>query len=335
MKIYSIKEIVDATNNILKPEDKVYQNKKVKEIKPLVEKKKFQDTLILRNEIKTKKKNYIEPGNFNFKLKSEIKDNIINEIYVFLKKKIKKNTLKIIIEEQIEIKNLKNKIDFLIQSKNELINNYQALEKIKTQLLLENNQLEIENKELKVNLNQIEQDKNELVTKNHHLENDLKEKNTELTTINQQNRDLVINNAELKNTISRYINNTKKIQERLNTVEKSNRLDLEDKNIKIKFYQDENVRLSSELLLSQRKNENIKVNLSDIEQEKQNITTKIQELSKSIEEKTNVVSNAFKKINTNESNNSEQNISKNEIEKLNDKEQQSLDEVISRIFNKI
>ena len=54
---------------------------------------------------------------------------MINELYIFLKKKIKKNTLKLIIDEQLEIKNLKGKINFLEKNKNVLIENYQILNK--------------------------------------------------------------------------------------------------------------------------------------------------------------------------------------------------------------
>ena len=102
---------------------------------------------------------------------------------------------------------------------------------------------------------------------------------------------------------------------------------LEEINNKLKFYQDENVRLSSELLSVQKKNENIKVNLTDIETEKEKISSKIKELSKSIEEKTNIVSTNFLNENPEPEHKT--------IEKLNYKEQKSLDDVINKIFSKI
>ena len=85
--------------------------------------------------------------------------------------------------------------------------------------------------------------------------------------------------------------------------------------------------MSSELLSIQRKNENIKINLSDIELEKAKISDKIKELSKSIDEKSNVVSTTFVKEKSEST--------ASDIEKLNNKEQKSLDEVISKIFDKI
>ena len=66
------------------------------------------------------------------------------------------------------------------------------------------------------------------------------------------------------------------------------------------------------------------MNLTDIEIEKDEISNKIKELSKSIEEKTNIVSTNFVKDN-----------SKSVDEKLNFKEQKNLDEVINKIFSKI
>ena len=77
----------------------------------------------------------------------------------------------------------------------------------------------------------------------------------------------------------------------------------------------------------QKKNENIKINLTDIETEKLNISNKIKELSKSIEQKTNIVQTTFPK--------DSHLLTNNDNEKLNQKEQQSLDEVINRIFKKI
>ena len=116
-----------------------------------------------------------------------------------------------------------------------------------------------------------------------------------LQTTNQKSRSFEINNAELKNTISKYIINSKKLQEQLNSAEKNKNLELNEINRKVKFYQDENVRISGELLSFQKKNENIKINLTDIETEKLNISNKIKELSKSIEQKTNIVQTTFPK----------------------------------------
>ena len=51
---------------------------------------------------------------------------MVNELYLYLKKKIKKNTLILIIESNLEIKNLKNKINLLKKNENKLKNDYRA-----------------------------------------------------------------------------------------------------------------------------------------------------------------------------------------------------------------
>ena len=145
--------------------------------------------------------------------------------------------------------------------------------------------------------------------------------------IKEENRFFENNHAELKDDFSRYIIDTKKNLEKIDLVEKTKISNLEEINNKLKFYQDENVRLSSELLSVQKKNENIKVNLTDIETEKEKISSKIKELSKSIEEKTNIVSTNFLNENPEPEHKT--------IEKLNYKEQKSLDDVINKIFSKI
>ena len=76
-----------------------------------------------------------------------------------------------------------------------------------------------------------------------------------------------------------------------------------------------------------KKNENKKINLEDIKTEKEIISKKIKELGKSIEEKANIVETKFS--------NENHVVQTKDLEKLNDKEQKSLDEVISKIFQKI
>ncbi len=337
MKIYSIKEIVDATNNLLYPKTSIKNNKKTDEDDLKSKKEDSKDLLVLKNEVTIENDYHLNLLNHEVKIKPEVKDKMVNELYHFLKKKLKKNTLKLIIDEQIEIKNLKKNIDYLTKSKDDLAEKYQTLDnehrsslKMLNQtneenkkLINENEKLKINNKALKENLNYIVGEKDNLIKENEQTISNL---NDELEKKELKNRSFEINNAELKNTISRYINNTKKLQEKVNSIEKTKNFEIEEINKKIKFYQDENVRLSSELLSTQRKSETIRINLTDIEKEKTKIADKINELSRSIEAKTNVVSTNFIKENSQQAT--------EDLEKLNDKEQKSLDEVISRIFNK-
>ena len=391
MKIYSIEEIVKATNNYLNPnpnpEASLKKNNATKKIKLssesesiiieaeksiLQQEKNIQNvekTLVLKNEISTTTNSKINSLNYKIKIKPELKDHMINELYLYLKRKVTKNTLKLIIEEQEEIKNLKNKINFLKQIENKLKNNYEILKnqhesalEYNKELQINKKQLNIENKELKINNDVIQNDLNE-VTKikekldienkelkinNDVLQNDINEvgKNKENLDINnkklkinlketkknlkdslEKNRSFEINSAELKNTLSRYIVNSKKIQEKLNLVEESKNLKLEKEAKQVKFYQDENIRLSSELLSTQKKNEITKENLNNIEIEKEKISNKIKDLNKSIEEKTNIISSPLIRDASVDA--------KKNVDKLDDKEQKSLDEAISRIFAKI
>ena len=385
MRIFSIKEITDATIKLLEPDTVVksktnnlksqkklnFESEKKnsdREKNILKNKKKIQNIqkpLVVKNEILENPNYHPDSLNNKNKITTEVKDHIINELYDYLKKKVKKQTLKIILENRLEIKNLQNKIDVLKLDRDKLTNDYLELENKYKDILYkykilkndiqilsnENNQLKIDNEKISKSINEIEiknkeiDNKNiiinndnkrleeliyqlsntnkELIVQNNDLKEKLDKEETNLDIVNQKNRSFEINNSELKNTISRYIINTKKINEKINSLEKSSQLEIEEKNKKIKFYQDENVRLSSELLSSENKNTMIKVNLSDIETEKAKISDKIKELSKSIDEKTNIVSTSFKKENLEIS------------EKLNDKEQRSLDEVIGRIFQKM
>ena len=384
MKIYSIKEIVKATNSFLKPETKTLPKKSkiIKDIKLPPETESIiaeaESTILdenkkrllsLKNEVLNVPRNSTDSFNYKIKIKPEVKDHMINELYLYLKKKVRKSTLKLIIDEQLEIKNLKNKVNILKQTETNLKNSYQALKNDHESVLLDNknleinkiqlnseiNELRISNEVLQNNVNQVTENNNqldkkivELKTDNNVLHNNLNqvtENNKQLDIENkdlkadfdktkndlneniEKNRSNETHNLELKNTVSRYIVNSKKIQEKLDLAEKSNYLKLEAQTEKVKFYQEDNVRLSSELLAVQKKNTTIKENLNFIETEKEEISNKIKELNKSIGEKTNIIPSNFIKqslVKTEEKN-----------ETLNDKEQKSLDEVINRIFAKI
>ena len=381
MKIYSIKEIIEATNNIynskpkaskkinLSPENESTITEAEKSITLQKNLQNEEKVLVLKNEVSTANDSKIDPPNYKITIKPEVKDHMINELYLYLKKKIKKNTLKMIIDEQLEIKNLKNEINFLKKIKYELTNNYKILKNNYESTLEINKELKTNNKILQSDLNEVTKNKESLDTRNKKLknnyestlkiskelknnnkilQNDLNEitknkenldKRNKVLKINlkqtkknlkdslEKNRSFEINNAEIKNTLSRYIVNYKKLQEKLNLVKDSNNLKLEKELQKVKFYQNENIRLSSELLSMQKRNDIFKENFKNIEMEKEKISSKIKDLNKSIEEKTNIISSPIIK--------SFSEVEKKDIEKLDDKEQKSLDEAINRIFAKV
>ena len=243
-------------------------------------------------------------------------------------------------ENQINNKVVKNFID-IKRSAGQLNNN------IKQQTLQIKNSIESQKTELKKLYDEkilFDQNKrNELhvsiISSQKTLIEDYKEKNYQLTLNlkNSEKRVLEIdrtfktNNAELKNTLSRYIANYKKLQEKLNLVNESKKdfneifLDkskgeemiskikfYQDENTrlsneksldtskkdemisKIKFYQDENTRLSSEIINFKKKHETIKNNFNDVENEKNNIIKKIKELNNSLI-KNNIIGTPFVK----------------------------------------
>ncbi len=335
MNIYSIKEILKATNNFLDLGDDKKINKKNKEFSGKIpvntqkiikeaemalatEKKNLEEPLILNNEISAKSK--INQFNYKIKIKNEVKDRMVNELFIYLKKKLKKNTLKLILEEQLIKKNLENKINFLKEKENNLTVNYQILKDNYESVLDDNKLLKIDNNDLQDNL-----DRTKIANKNLNTENE--ELKINLQESLEKNRSYEIHNSELKKTISRYIANHKKLQEKINLLENSKNLQSEDQMKKVKFYQDENIRLSSELLLARKKNDTIKENLNNIELEKEKISNKIKELNNSIKNKSNIISpNITKEVFVE---------TQKDIKKLDDKENKNLDEVINRIFSKI
>ena len=179
-----------------------------------------------------------------------------------LNNNVKQQTLKIknsIVSQETELKKLQNE---------EIIFNQKRLQAsiIDNQKKLINEYRE-NNEELKFNLSNLEK------------------------KLLDKDRSFKINNEELKNTLSRYIVNYKKLQEKLNidieTEKDSNETSLdeskEDEIIsKIKFYQDENTRLSSEIIKIKKNYETIKENFTDVENQKNEIFKKVKELNNAL-----------------------------------------------------
>ena len=257
---------------------------------------------------------------------NEKKDKEINETsknFLDIKKsadqlnlKVKRETLKIkdsIDSQESELKKLQN---------NEIIFNKNMLQEniIDNQKKLINEYRE-NNEELKLNLNNLEK------------------------KLLEKDRYFKINNDELKKTLSRYITNYKNLEEKLDlfaeTKKNFNKIII-DKQVhdeilsKVKFYQEENTRLSSEMVKIKKNYQTIKDNLDDVENQKNDIFKKIKELNYSLT-KNNVIGTPYLKeivedasISSkilNDITNTNLNDKKNKNEKNN-----NLDEVISNIF---
>ena len=289
-KHFSTSEIIEASDDILNTPSK---SSKINNIK--ITKNNYSSPLLLVNEIS---KNASPKANMSFinnlnknniNINEKIKNEIINELYNLFKKKIKKNTLKIIFDQQIEIKKFQKKIEYLNESKK----------------ILENN-----NHDLQSNLNQIIEDKKVLENNNHDLQ-------SSLDKIIEEKEMLIEKNTRAQEDLS---------LEKSNLLNNSNNEKLTELNNKLKFYQDENLRLSRDLSNSQETHHIIKKQLNDFEKQKNQISNQIQELNNSVS-KSNLITPTF--INELPPEASQ------DLKNLNNQDMTNLNETIKKIFKKL
>jgi len=289
-KHFSISEIIGASDNILNTPSK---SSKINNIK--ITKNNYSSPLLLVNEIS---KNASPKANMSFinnlnknniNINEKIKNEIINELYNLFKKKIKKNTLKIIFDQQIEIKKFQKKIEYLNESKK----------------ILENN-----NHDLQSNLNKIIEDKKVLENNNHDLQ-------SSLDKIIEEKEMLIEKNTRAQEELS---------LEKSNLLNNSNNEKLTELNNKLKFYQDENLRLSRDLSNSQETHHIIKKQLNDFEKQKNQISNQIQELNNSVS-KSNLITPTF--INELAPEASQ------DLKNLNNQDMTNLNEAVKKIFRKL
>jgi len=289
-KHFSTSEIIKASDDILNTPSK---SSKINNIK--ITKNNYSSPLLLVNEIS---KNASPKANMSFinnlnknniNINEKIKNEIINELYNLFKKKIKKNTLKIIFDQQIEIKKFQKKIEYLNESKK----------------ILENN-----NHDLQSNLNQIIEDKKVLENNNHDLQ-------SSLDKIIEEKEMLIEKNTRAQEELS---------LEKSNLLNNSNNEKLTELNNKLKFYQDENLRLSRDLSNSQETHHIIKKQLNDFEKQKNQISNQIQELNNSVS-KSNLITPTFVNELPPEAS--------QDLKNLNNQDMTNLNETIKKIFRKL
>ena len=310
-KHFSISEIIKASDNILNTPSK---SSKINNIK--ITKNNYSSPLLLVNEIS---KNASPKANMSFinnlnknniNINEKIKNEIINELYNFFKKKIRKNTLKIIFDQQTEIKKFQKKIEYLNESKKILENNNHDLQSNLNQIIEDKKILENNNHDLQSNLNQIIEDKKVLENNNHDLQ-------SSLDKIIEEKEMLIEKNTRAQEELS---------LEKSNLLNNSNNEKLTELNNKLKFYQDENLRLSRDLSNSQETHHIIKKQLNDFEKQKNQISNQIQELNNSVS-KSNLIAHTFVNELPPEAS--------QDLKNLNNQDMTNLNETIKKIFKKL
>ena len=310
-KHFSTSEIIKASDDILNTPSK---SSKINNIK--ITKNNYSSPLLLVNEIS---KNASPKANMSFinnlnknniNINEKIKNEIINELYTLLKKKIKKNTLKLIFNQQIEIKKFQKKIEYLNESKKILENNNHDLQSNLNQIIEDKKILENNNHDLQSNLNQIIEDKKVLENNNHDLQ-------SSLDKIIEEKEMLIEKNTRAQEELS---------LEKSNLLNNSNNEKLTELNNKLKFYQDENLRLSRDLSNSQETHHIIKKQLNDFEKQKNQISNQIQELNNSVS-KSNLITPTFVNELPPEAS--------QDLKNLNNQDMTNLNETIKKIFKKL
>ena len=331
-KHFSISEIIKASDDILNTPSK---SSKINNIK--ITKNNYSSPLLLVNEIS---KNVSPKANMSFinnlnknniNINEKIKNEIINELYNFFKKKIRKNTLKIIFDQQIEIKKFQKKIEYLNESKKILENNNHDLQSNLNQIIEDKKILENNNHDLQSNLNQIIEDKKILENNNHDLQSNLNQIIEDKKVLENNNHDLQSSLDKIIEEKEMLIEKNTRAQEEL-SLEKSNLLNnsnnekLTELNNKLKFYQDENLRLSRDLSNSQETHHIIKKQLNDFEKQKNQISNQIQELNNSVS-KSNLIEHTFVNELPPEAS--------QDLKNLNNQDMTNLNETIKEIFRKL
>jgi len=270
MNIYSIEEIIKASNSILKKKDTpVYNNIELNKIKKIDNEKK---PLLIQNKDSIKRVPVI--------IHNVNKEELLNKLYNFFKNKVKKNTIKLIIELKEELVSLGNKIVVL---------KFHGDEKDKSNILLKDDILNLVNEKNKIKYKL----KKEII-------------NTNLLQVENKNLkskylDLESNLKTLKNEKYELKKETDKLQDLTNTLKLPENV-IEEKNKQIKnlknkiiFYQDDSLRINNELLNSQKKSKNINLEISNLKNERINFIEKVNSINKVIKGE-NVVSNVFEEI---------------------------------------
>jgi len=298
MNIYSIEEIIKASNSILKQKDTpAYKNIELNENKKTNNEKK---PLFIPN------KNFIK--RVPVIIHNVNKDELLDKLYNFFKNKVKRNTIKLIIELKEELVSLGNKIVVL---------KFHGEEKDKSNILLKEDILNLVNEKNKIkyklkkkiiNTNLLQVENKDLKSKYLDLESNLKTLKNEKYELKKETDKLQV------------LTNTLKLPK--NVIEEKNE-QIENLKNKIIFYQEDSLRINNELMNSQKKSKNINLEISNLKNERISFIEKVNSINKVIKGE-NVVSNTF------------ENSVKPKVEIVDHKKNNTLDinNEVANIFNK-
>ena len=318
LKIYSIKEIIEASNKILVESLEVNEKHVPKEIESIILEAENSQIQNKKND-STIRFNHVNET--SFEVIKVNKNELVESMYKTFSKKIKKNTLKLILELKEEVIILTKNISLLEKQKEQEQLNQEILKK---DIL---NLAHIEN-ELKNNLKETQTDFNFLKAQHKNLNDehislkklykDLDDEHISLKKYFLNLRKILIqlqgqtislrnNHKEINsqlNEINKYKKNEKVLREKNNILEKtiddlksstnnndhvSNISDLKNK---IKHYQDENIRISSEFTESNKKFEITRQSLSELQKHKGDLIKKINSINEAIQDE-NIVTSVF------------------------------------------
>ena len=338
MNIYSIEEIIKASNSILKKKGTPsYNNEELNIVKKTNNEKKH---LLIPNKDFIKRVPVI--------IHNVNKDELLDKLYNFFKNKVKKNTIKLIIELKEELVSLGNKIVVLkfhgeekdksnILLKSDILNLVNEKNKIKYELkkeIINTNLLQVENKNLKSKYLDLESNLKTLKNEKYELKKEII--NTNLLQVENKNLkskylDLESNLKTLKNEKYELKKETDELQVLTNTLKLPKNL-IEEKNKqivnlknKIIFYQEDSLRINNELLNSQNKLKNINFEINNFKSERVNLIEKINTINELIKGK-NIVMNVF-----------DQDVNKENsthVNKIKSTDKIEINEKISEIFKK-
>ena len=332
IKIFSIKEIVQASSDILNSQYLKKTNTKntsdgKKKIIPNFDYENIIDEKMLSSKPLVLKKEINKSGDIppsvekiisqaeekQFKIlskKSKIINNldyqkIVDELYKLFNKKIKKNTLKLIIDLRNNIVSLDEKIISLKEKEQKITINNKLLGQDIKNLINTQNSLQHDLKEKDLDLNQIKikligsndkiiklKDNNELINFDLQLSHN---KNSKLNNTNNELRD---NINELKIKITND-------QSKLNQLEN----DKNDLNLKLKGYKNQNIKLENDNKNLEQDNNELKIKIEKFQDKLEYFEKINSELKIKLEKNINL-NNIYKKSNN------ELNLKLNELDEL-------------------